>query len=148
MVQEAATLGPAGSDALRVEIDYCFDPNISNVIADQIQQILVNLISNALEVMKDTATRRIKVVTALMGAETVEISVIDQGGGLPEALRDRFFVPFVSTKDHHMGLGLSICHSIVESHGGRIRCGPNPEGGMIFHFTLTAALTNDIVNAE
>ena len=146
MVQEAAALALAGSDALGVEIDYCFDPNISNVVVDriQIQQVLVNLISNALEAMKNSTGRRIKIATALTSMDTVEISVVDHGNGIPDELRDRIFEPFFSTKDHGIGLGLSICNSIVESHGGRIQCEPNSDGGMIFRFTVPATPKDDL----
>ena len=66
----------------------------------------------------------------------VRISVVDRGPGLPEDVSKQLFKPFVSTKSEGMGVGLSICRSIVIEHGGRIWAEPNPEGGTVFHFTL------------
>jgi two-component system sensor kinase FixL len=69
----------------------------------------------------------------------VEIAVADSGPGLPDDIAARLFEPFVSTKPNGMGLGLSICRSIVEVHGGRLQCETNPGGGMIFRFTVPSA---------
>ena len=66
----------------------------------------------------------------------VQISVIDNGPGLPDEVRAKLFQPFVSTKKTGMGVGLSICHAIIAAHDGRLWAEPNPEGGTIFHLSL------------
>ena len=78
------------------------------------------------------------VTTTPIDEETVEIAVADSGPGLPKEIAAHLFEPFVSTKPNGMGLGLSICRSIIESHGGRLRSEANPGGGTIFRFTLAA----------
>jgi two-component system sensor kinase FixL len=110
------------------------------VLADrvQVQQVLVNLLRNSTEAMADVKRRELRVTTTLIDAETIEIAVADTGPGLAKGVADRLFEPFLSTKPNGMGLGLSICRSIVEAHGGRLRGDPNPGGGAIFRFTLPA----------
>jgi two-component system, LuxR family, sensor kinase FixL len=78
----------------------------------------------------------------------VEVAVADSGPGIPKEVLTHLFQPFVSTKPNGMGLGLSICHSIVEAHGGRLESEPNPGGGTIFRFTLAAAPTTVGNNAS
>jgi two-component system sensor kinase FixL len=99
---------------LDVAPDLCVD-----VDGVQIQQVLINLITNALEAMEGCATRKIG-IAARLRAGMVEISVTDSGPGLAASIRETLFEPFVSTKPHGMGVGLSICRTIVERHGGRI----------------------------
>jgi two-component system sensor kinase FixL len=100
--------------------------------------VLVNLLRNSIEAMADAKRRKLSVTTTLINAETVDVAVADTGTGLAKGVADRLFEPFVSTKRNGMGLGLSICRSIVEAHGGRLRSEPNPGGGAIFRFTLAA----------
>jgi C4-dicarboxylate-specific signal transduction histidine kinase len=132
----AFTLADAKTSGVRVAL--LFDANASHVLADrvQIQQVLTNLLRNSIEAMAGTKRREIAVTTALIDEETVEIAVADRGTGVAKDVADRLFEPFVSTKSTGMGLGLSICRSIVEAHGGRLRSEPNPGGGAIFRFTL------------
>jgi two-component system sensor kinase FixL len=101
--------------------------------------VLVNLLRNALEAMEDSERRELVVTTRLLDVATVEITVTDTGAGIPEDLMGRVFEPFVSTKGNGMGLGLSICRSIVEAHGGKIEAVAAPGGGTIVRFTLAAA---------
>ena len=140
MVEEASTLALAGAGSSGVRVRFDFDPNTMPVLADriQIQQVLVNLIGNAIEAMAKSARRELIVTTTPIDEETVEIAVADSGPGLPEEIAAHLFEPFVSTKPNGMGLGLSICRSIAEAHGGSLRSEPNPGGGMIFRFTLPA----------
>ena len=65
-----------------------------------------------------------------------EVRVMDTGSGLLEPVASQLFQPFLTTKANGLGVGLSICRTIIEAHGGRIWASPNPEGGTIFHFTL------------
>jgi PAS domain S-box-containing protein len=103
----------------------------------QIQQVLVNLISNAVEAMLTSPAemRRITIRT-LTHAADVEISVADRGTGLPPGNEKKIFDPFVTTKPDGLGMGLSIVRTIVETHGGKVWASPNPEAGVTFHFTL------------
>ena len=103
----------------------------------QIQQILVNLLSNAVEAMQTSPAdmRRITIRT-LAGDAAVEVAVSDRGVGLPPGSETKIFEPYVTTKPEGLGMGLSIVRTIVEAHGGRLWAKSNPEGGAAFHFTL------------
>jgi two-component system sensor kinase FixL len=145
LLTEAVALALAGrpSDASRVRI--CIDEGVGAVWADRVavQQVLVNLVRNALDATSSTggqvsltATRRAPTLT---DAEMVEVIVADQGPGLAPEVRARLFEAFVSTKPDGMGMGLSVSRTIVEDQGGRIWTEPGPEGrGAAFHFTLVA----------
>ena len=143
MVEQARTLALVGVEAAGVRSFFRFDPNVERVFADQvqIQQVLVNLMRNAIEAMTAGTRRELEVRATLLNDHTVEIAIADSGPGLPRAVANHLFEPFISTKPGGMGLGLSICRSIVEAHGGRLRSEPNPGGGTIFRFTLSAVLT-------
>lgn len=105
----------------------------------QIQQVAINLIRNAMDAMGDIDDARIRIrVGPAQEAEFVEIDVCDNGPGLPKEMRETIFKPFATTKSQGMGLGLSICQTIVEAHGGTIRAISPPEGGTCFRFTLRA----------
>ena len=78
------------------------------------------------------------VTTTLRRPDLVEFAVADSGSGIDPDVAERIFEPFVTTKRSGMGMGLSICRSIIESHGGRLEFEPNPEGGALFRFTLPA----------
>ena len=141
MIEEASALALVGSGALGVEARFRFDPNATWAFADriQIQQVLVNLMRNALEAMAGSGRPELTVSTALLDEETIEIAVADTGTGLAKDAVGHLFEPFVSSKTHGMGLGLSICRTIVESHGGTILAVENPGGGLALRFTLPAA---------
>jgi two-component system, LuxR family, sensor kinase FixL len=140
MIEEASALALTGMHGLGVELRFRFDPDVSEALADrvQIQQVLVNLMRNAVEAMTQSERHELDVVTRLIDQDTVEIAIADTGPGLAADVVEHLFDPFVSTKRNGMGLGLSICRSIVEAHGGRIDSEPNPGGGTIFRFTLVA----------
>lgn len=108
----------------------------------QLQQVILNLIVNACEAMTDTApterTLTVAVATA-DGDRTVQVSLQDRGGGVPAAVLDRLFEPFVTTKEQGLGLGLSICRSIITSHDGRLWAANNAAGGATFCFALPVA---------
>ncbi|HJV73094.1 MAG TPA: PAS domain S-box protein [Noviherbaspirillum sp.] len=119
-------------------------PGLPSVRADRVmlEQVLLNLTRNAIEAMQDVAPqRRILRITARLDAESttqpsVVISVIDQGHGIPEEVAVRLFSPFFSTKAEGMGMGLNICRTAVEFHGGTLMHANNPAGGTIFRFSL------------
>jgi two-component system, LuxR family, sensor kinase FixL len=142
LVEDASTLALIGARENGVEVSFRLDAAADLVFADriQIQQVLVNLIRNAIEIMVETSERReLEIATVASGEETVEVSVADSGPGLAPEVAAQLFQPFVTTKRKGMGLGLSICRTIVEAHGGRIWVDPRPGGGTVFRFTLRAA---------
>ena len=102
----------------------------------QVQQVLFNLLRNAIEAMQDQPKRELVVATSLVQGGMVEISVADTGPGLVAEVRAKLFQPFVTTKVHGMGVGLSVCRAIVELHGGRLWADDNPRRGTIFRFTV------------
>ena len=104
----------------------------------QVQQVLVNLMRNALEAMKDQGQRQLVLKASVMPGRKVKISIEDNGAGLPDQVAKNLFKPFVSSKRGGMGVGLSICQTIVTAHGGRIWADSTPKG-TAFHFTLPAA---------
>jgi PAS domain S-box-containing protein len=142
LIEEASALALAGAGAHGVQVHFRFDPNAAKVLADriQVQQVLINLMRNGLEAMAGMRLRELEVTTTLFDPGTIEIAVSDRGPGLPSEIAERLFEPFISTKHDGMGLGLVICRSIVEAHGGRLWSGPNPGGGTIFRFTLEPSL--------
>jgi two-component system sensor kinase FixL len=141
MIQESIALAVVILSKEHVALETQLDPAAEHVAADrvQIQQVLFNLLRNAVEAMEQSPRREILITAAASGAEMVEIGVADTGPGLAPAVRANLFRPFVTTKNNGMGVGLSICHSIVETHGGRLWAEDNPGGGTVFRFTLPRA---------
>jgi len=113
------------------------DPDMPLLHVDPIliEQVLLNLIKNGLESMKDSSYRVLRVRVRVIDQQ-MQFSVIDRGYGVPAAIRSRLFDSFYTTKDDGMGMGLNICRSIIESHQGRLWFDDNPEGGCSFKFTL------------
>ena len=102
------------------------------------EQVILNLSRNALEAMQEAepGERQLTIRSSKNGDDTVEVAVIDRGRGIDPQLEANLFTPFFSTKSHGMGLGLHICRSIVEAHGGHVWVSRNPEHGVTFHFSL------------
>lgn len=151
LVQEASALALVGAREKGVRVAFRLDPNAPLVLADriQIQQVLLNLIRNAIEAMEEQARRELLVATqALPTGGLVEISVSDTGTGIESDVLKRLFQPFVTTKKHGMGVGLSICRTIVESHGGKIWIESELGKGTTFRFTLRVVSQEELANAE
>lgn len=138
LVREANDFASAGTRARGVRVRLNFDPRAASVLVNriQLQQVMLNLIRNAHEAMAQSERRELDVATARLDDELIEIAVADRGPGLSDYSLEHLFEPFHTTKSHGMGLGLSICRSIVEAHGGRLLYEPNPGGGAIFRVTL------------
>ena len=138
LIEEASALALVGAKDKGVRVRFAFAPRLNYVLADkvQVQQVLLNLIRNAIDAMETAPTRELVVATSPAADNMIEISVADTGGGIAPEIADQLFQPFVTTKSHGMGVGLSISRTIIESHGGSITQRPNPGGGTIFTFTL------------
>jgi two-component system sensor kinase FixL len=145
LINEAAVLGLLGAKEKGVETTFDLDPYASPVLVDrvQIQQVLINLIRNAVEAMSDSNERRLTITSRLDQPGLVRVIVADTGAGVSAEVADQLFTAFVSTKAEGMGLGLSICRTIVEANGGRIWMEPAQGGGTEFHFTLVRALAEE-----
>jgi len=145
LIEEASALALVGAKDKGVRVRFAFAPQLNYVLADkvQVQQVLLNLIRNAIDAMENVPTRELVVATSAAPNNMVEISVADTGSGIAPEIADQLFQPFVTTKSHGMGVGLSISRTIIESHGGSITHRPNPAGGTIFTFTLPAVNKED-----
>jgi signal transduction histidine kinase len=141
VIEEAVALAVMAAERKGAQVDLQVHPQAAQAWIDkiQIQQVLLNLIRNAIEAMGDIPQVRLVVATAPSERDDVEVSVTDFGPGLPAQVRERLFQPFVTTKSGGMGVGLSICRSIIEAHGGRLWAEDNPGGGTVFRFTVPNA---------
>jgi two-component system sensor kinase FixL len=149
LVEEASALALVGAKDQGVRVRFALDPSVDLVLADkvQIQQVLLNLIRNAIDAMETSDKRELVISTAADGSDMVAISVADTGSGLAPEMRSQLFQAFVTTKRQGMGVGLSISRTIVETHGGQISATDNPGGGTIFRFTLRAVNEEELGDA-
>jgi signal transduction histidine kinase len=141
MIEESVALAVIGTDRPGVRVELRLHPQASTALVDkiQIQQVLLNLIRNAVEAMAGSAHQSLVIATLPSADAMVELSVADSGPGLPPEVRAKLFQPFVTTKSTGMGVGLSICHSIIEAHGGHLWAEDNCDGGAVFRFTVPCA---------
>ena len=107
-----------------------------NVDPILIEQVLLNLLKNAIDAMRDVDRRDPIVLSVLRRGDQIEFAVADQGPGLSTEMQTRLFEPFYTTKSEGMGMGLNICRSIIESHAGRLWVEPNQPHGCVFRFVL------------
>jgi two-component system sensor kinase FixL len=141
LVSEATALAVTGTRNAGIEVEMRLDATVDSVLADrvQIQQVLVNLIRNAVDAMQRSPQRRIEIRSFAEGDNMIHLIVADSGPGLASDIQTTLFEPFHSSKEQGMGLGLSICRTIIEAHHGRIWAEPSDFGGAAFHFTLMQA---------
>ena len=140
LVEEAAALALVGSREQGVRTVFEYLPGAAMVMVDriQVQQVLINLMRNAIEAMRHVDRRELTIRTMPAGAGEVAVVVEDTGGGIPEEISGQLFKPFITTKASGMGIGLSISKRIVEAHGGEMTVSKNAAGGATFRFTLPA----------
>ncbi len=145
LIEEASALAMVGIRETGVRVHFALDPAVTFVLVDkiQVQQVVLNLMRNAIEAMQETTRRELTIASADIGGQMVEISVIDTGPGIDKSIARRLFQPFITTKPHGMGVGLSISRTIIEAHGGQLWVEPNPEGGTIFRLTVKALTGKD-----
>jgi two-component system, LuxR family, sensor kinase FixL len=149
LVEEASALALVGIKDQGIQVRFQLSRSNDLALVDkvQIQQVLLNLIRNAIEAMQDSSRRDLLISTAPAEDGMLMISVADTGPGIAPEVCSQLFQPFVTTKRHGMGVGLSISRTIIEAHGGRIWIEPNPGGGTIFRFTVRTVTEEDARNA-
>ncbi len=150
IIEESSALALVGVRETGIRVKFRFSASSDLTLVDkvQIQQVLVNLIRNAIEAMEEVQRRELTISTLGPNGGMVQISVADTGSGIPPDIAEQLFQPFFTTKAHGMGVGLSISRTIIENHGGKIWIEPNPEGGTIFHITLPSAAQEDLTDAD
>jgi len=138
LIEEAGALAMMGARDSGVRLEFRLSPEAGLVLADkvQVQQVVLNLMRNAVEAMGASEVRELTVESRPLPDGRVEVLISDTGPGLADDVLERLFQPFVTTKAEGMGVGLSICRTIIEAHGGEISARNRPEGGAVFRFTL------------
>jgi two-component system sensor kinase FixL len=136
----ALTQASVRQEGLRINTHVDPKASVAEIDKVQVHQVMFNLMRNAIEAMQDQPAIELAVVThpAAEGG-MLEISVADRGPGLPDEVREKLFQPFVTTKANGMGIGLSVCQAIIQTHGGRLWAEDNPGGGTVFRFTVRSA---------
>jgi two-component system sensor kinase FixL len=141
LVSDASVLAFVDEHLHGISHKITIDPDARWVEVDpiQIQQVLINLIRNAIQALQNSPRREVTISARAVEDDLVEVSVADTGDGIDESIRDALFSPFHSTKVEGMGIGLSISRTIVEAHHGRIWADDGADGGAVFRFTLPRA---------
>jgi two-component system sensor kinase FixL len=138
LIEEAGALALVGSRERGIKSIFDFSSEGGMVMADrvQIQQVLVNLMRNAVEAMRDSDRKQLTVRTRATEGARMVVEVEDTGPGISDEIAPQLFQPFVTSKPHGMGIGLSISRRIIESHDGELTFSRNASGGATFAFSL------------
>ncbi|TMJ02020.1 MAG: PAS domain S-box protein [Alphaproteobacteria bacterium] len=149
LVEEASALALVGAKEHGIRVRFQIDPVHDLVLVDkvQIQQVLLNLVRNAIEAMEQSPRRELLIASRPRDGDLVEVSVADSGPGIAPGISAQLFQPFITTKRFGMGVGLSISRSIVENHGGQITAEPNEGGGTVFRLTMPGVTNEDLGDA-
>jgi two-component system sensor kinase FixL len=150
LLEEAGALAMIGAKERGVHLRFDISREVELVLADkvQIQQVVLNLMRNAIDAMEDSPRRELVVAARPAEDDLVDISVSDTGPGISPTIAETLFQPFMTTKATGMGVGLSISRTIVEAHGGRIWAEPRKGGGTVFHFTLRTVRKEELESNE
>lgn len=150
LVREAGALGLIGVQERGIRVRFQFAPQADMVLADkvQIQQVLLNLMRNAIEAMDGSERKELTIFTAAAEPGMVSVSVADTGSGIAPEISAQLFQAFATSKPHGMGIGLSISRNIINAHDGQITAEPNPGGGTVFRFTLRAVSADEVAAVE
>jgi two-component system sensor kinase FixL len=151
LIEEASALALVGIKESGVRVSFSFDPRAALVMVDkiQVQQVILNLMRNAIEAMQEAGGERkeLRISTAALDQEMVEVTVTDTGPGIAPDIMARLFQPFVTSKRHGMGVGLSISRTIIEAHGGALTAESAAGEGTVFRMTLRAVDERDLTYA-
>jgi C4-dicarboxylate-specific signal transduction histidine kinase len=136
IIQEIINLTQTELQDVTLQLE--LDDRMPNVSADriQLQQVMLNLVTNAADAMKSVPLRTLRIQTQVDPGGALVVAIEDSGVGLNLGQLDQLFEPFYTTKPEGLGLGLSICRSIIEAHGGRLWAEPAPKSGALFKFTI------------
>lgn len=150
LIEEAGALALVGIREEGTTAHVRMEPGVGSVLADrvQVQQVLFNLIRNAREAMQLSPRRELTITVQPLPDAMIEIAVADTGPGIADEVEHRLFQPFVTTKTSGMGVGLSICRTIVEAHGGRLTAERNSDGGATFRLTLPTTPDGDLAHGS
>jgi two-component system sensor kinase FixL len=152
LVEEASALALVGAKEHSIRVRYEFSPEVDLVLADrvQIQQVVLNLLRNAVDAMSESQSTRRELTVTLAPAndDMAQVTVADTGPGIDPDVAGQLFQPFITTKRTGMGVGLSISRTIVEAHGGHIWATSRDGGGALFGFTLQRVGKEEVYNGE
>jgi two-component system sensor kinase FixL len=146
LIEESSALALVTAKEKSVHVNLQLSRSNDHVIVDkvQVQQVLFNLLRNALESMEGCPRRELTISTAPAPDRLIAVRVADTGAGIDPDVMGKLFQPFVTTKSQGMGVGLSICRTIVEAHGGSISVEATSGGGTIFCVTLPAVSSDEL----
>ncbi|BCJ89678.1 hypothetical protein IZ6_04130 [Terrihabitans soli] len=141
LIEEASALALVGAKAARVSVRFDLARDVDHVFVDriQVQQVVLNLVRNAIEAMEDSDEKSLLIASSRHSEDLAVVRIEDTGPGISPEIRERLFQPFVTTKKEGMGVGLSVCRTIIEAQGGEIWVESPDSGGTAFKFTLPIA---------